>query len=111
MFLTRLWRKEPFKELGFQYGCGEETARRYFDEILALFHKTLVHRLVFLRSPEDVRNMNPSHVQEAFPDLLFILDATNWQQQKPENFVENRLTYSAYKHYNSFQVLFGTCAA
>jgi hypothetical protein len=38
---------------------------------------------------------------------LAILDATNWEQLKPENFLENRLSYSAYKHMNVYQVLLG----
>lgn len=46
-------------------------------------------------------------VLERFPDLLAILDATNWEQQRPENFLLNRLSYSAFKHFVAFQVLFG----
>jgi hypothetical protein len=34
IFLTRLRRKTPFQELGYQYGCGEESARRYFEELV-----------------------------------------------------------------------------
>ncbi len=34
IFLSRVRRKQPFKELGFQYGCGAETAREYFCEML-----------------------------------------------------------------------------
>jgi hypothetical protein len=41
------------------------------------------------------------------PDLVAILDATNWEQLKPENFLENRLSYSAFKHMNVYQVLLG----
>ena len=44
---------------------------------------------------------------QQFPDLLAVLDATNWQQQKPENFLLNRLSYSAYKHFVAFQTLLG----
>jgi hypothetical protein len=51
--------------------------------------------------------MTRSEVKEKFPDLLAILDATNWEQFKPENFLENRLSYSAYKHMNVYQVLLG----
>ena len=45
--------------------------------------------------------------RKSFPDLLAVLDATNWQQQKPENFLLNRLSYSAYKHFVAFQTLLG----
>lgn len=45
--------------------------------------------------------------RERFPDLLAVLDATNWEQQKPENFLLNRLSYSAYKHFVAFQALLG----
>ena len=34
IFLTRLRRKTTFEELGYQYGCGKETARRYFGELV-----------------------------------------------------------------------------
>lgn len=107
IFLTRIKRKMSFNELGYLYGCGKESARRYFWEIVKSFQKNLVPRLVFPRRPEDLRAMTRQQVKDAYPDLLAILDATNWEQLKPENFLENRLSYSAYKHFNSFQVLLG----
>jgi hypothetical protein len=51
--------------------------------------------------------MTRKEISECFPDLLAILDATNWQEQKAENFLANRLSYSAYKHFVAFQVLLG----
>lgn len=111
MFLARMRRKVTFKELGFQFGCGAESARRYFNELKEQFTKHMVPRLVFPRSPENLRAMRRAEVKEAFPDLLAILDATTWEQLKPENFLENRLSYSAYKHATVFQVLFGECAS
>ena len=107
MFLARLRRKVTFQELGYQYGCGKESARRYCDELTDLFQKHFVPRLVFPRPPEEVSAMTRPEVKEKFPDLLAILDATNWEQLKPENFLENRLSYSAYKHMNMYQVLLG----
>ncbi len=107
MFLARIRRKVTFQELGYQYGCGKETARRYCNEMTKLFSRQLVPRLVFPRSPADLRDMSRPDVQKLFPDLLAILDATNWEQLKPENFLENRLSYSAFKHMNVYQVLLG----
>ncbi len=107
LFLARVKRKVPFQELGYQFGCGAETARRYYSEITALFSCHLVPRLLFPRAPADVRKMTRPDVKVLFPDLLAILDATNWEQLMPENFLENRLSYSAYKHMNVFQVLLG----
>ncbi len=107
IFLSRIRRKVPFSELGYQFGCGKETARGYFVEMVDLFNTHLVPRLVFPRPPEELKKMSRKEVLEQFPDLLAVLDATNWEQLKPENFVENRLTYSGYKHFNSFQVLLG----
>jgi hypothetical protein len=107
IFLTRLRRKESFQELGYQYGCGKETARRFFDELVDIFHKHLVPRLVFPRPPEELMKMKPEAIKEAFPDVLAILDATNWEEQRPENFLANRLSYSGFKHFNAFQALLG----
>jgi hypothetical protein len=107
MFLTRMRRKLTFQELGYQYGCGKESARRYCKELTKLFQIHFVPRLVFPRPPEELSKMTRSEVKEKFPDLLAILDATNWEQFKPENFLENRLSYSAYKHANVYQVLLG----
>jgi hypothetical protein len=107
IFLTRLCRKTPFEELGYQYGCGKESARRYFDELVTIFHKHFVPRLVFPRSPDELRKMSRAEVLAKFPDLLAILDATNWEQLKPGNFLENRLSYSSYKHMTVFQALLG----
>lgn len=107
IFLQRLWRKTPFQELGYHYGCGKESARRYFDELVKIFHADLVSRLVFPRSPEELKKMSREEVLDLFPDLLAVLDATNWEQHKPENFLENRMSWSAFKHMNVYQVLFG----
>lgn len=107
MFLARVKRKVSFQELGYQYGCGRESARRYYDEIATLFSTHLVPRLLFPRAPADVHKMTRQDVKVNFPDLLAILDATNWEQLRPQNFLENRLSYSAYKHMNAFQVLLG----
>lgn len=63
--------------------------------------------LVFPRPPGELLKMARPEVLERFPDLLAILDATNWEQQKSENFLLNRLSYSAYKHGVMFQVLLG----
>lgn len=107
MFLARVRRKVPFQELGYQFGCGEESARRYYEEMSLLFKKHFVPRLIFPRPPEELRQMTRENVRKQYPDLLAILDATNWQQLKPANFLENRLSWSGYKHMNVFQSLLG----
>lgn len=107
LFLTRMRRKTPFKELGYQYGCGRESARRYFNELANIFNVHFVPRLVFPRTPEEIRKMSRKEVLDKFPDLLAIIDGTCWEQFKPENFLENRLSFSAYKHATEFQVLLG----
>lgn len=107
LFLTRIRRKATFQELGYQYGCGRDSAIRYYDELVKIFNKHFVPRLVFPRAPAELQKMTRPEVARVFPDLLAILDATNWEQFKPENFLENRLSYSAYKHKNVFQVLIG----
>lgn len=103
-------RKTPCHKLGFQYGCGRETARRYCKELTKIFQKHFVPRLVFPRPPKELMDMTRKEVKDNFPDLLAILDATNWEQLKPENFLENRLSYSGYKHMNVYQTLLGESA-
>lgn len=105
IFLTRLRRKMCFKELGLLYGCGEATASDYFWELVELFHEALVPNLLFPRTPQELKEMSRKEVLEAFPDLLYLIDATNWQMQKPENFLYNRMTWSAYKSFNAFQAV------
>ena len=105
MFLTRVRKKTPFKELGYLYGVGEESARRYVEELITIFSEDLVPCLVYPRPTEEIRAMTEPKIREDYPDLLAILDATNWHQLKPGNFLHNRLTYSAYKHDTVFQVL------
>lgn len=107
IFLTRLRRKTSFQELGYQYGCGKETARRYFGEMTDLWSAHFVPRLVFPRPPMELRKMISPNVAAMFSNLLVILDATNWEILKPEIFLANRLSYSGYKHFNSIQVLCG----
>jgi len=107
IFLTRLNRKRSFRELGFLYGCGKSSAERYHYELVDIFSKNLVPRLVFPRSPEELLGMSEKEVLERFPDLLALLDATNWRELLSENFLLNRVSYSSYKHFVAFQVLLG----
>jgi hypothetical protein len=69
--------------------------------------RTFCAAACFSAPPEELSKMTREEVRQKFPDLLAILDATNWEQFKPENFLENRLSYSAYKHMNVYQVLLG----
>ena len=107
IFLTRIRRRRSFKEMGYLYGYGRDSARRYYVEIVELFSKFMVPRLGFPRTPEELLQMAVKETRERFPNLLGILVATNWAQQKPENFLLNRLSYSAYKHFVALQVLLG----
>lgn len=111
LFLSRIKRKTPFSELGYLYGCGKASAQRYYQEMVNIFCTDMVPHLVFPRPPEELLKMTSQKVLENFPDLLAILDATNWEQQRPENFLLNRLSYSAFKHFVAFQVLLGTVVA
>ena len=76
-------------------------------ELITIFSEDLVPCLVYPRPTEEIRAMTEPKIREDYPDLLAILDATNWHQLKPGNFLHNRLTYSAYKHDTVFQVLMG----
>jgi len=105
IFLTRLRRKLPFKELGYLYGCGKTTAKRWYGEILDLFCDVIVQNVFYPRSLEELRQMRTDLTKERFADLLAAINATMWQMLKPENFLLNRLTFSAYKHYNALQVV------
>jgi hypothetical protein len=109
IFLIRIRKKTTFQELGYQFGCGKETARTYFWEMVKIFNKEFVPRLVFPHPPEELQKMTRQEVKSVYPHLLAILDATNWEQMRPENFLENRLSYSAYKHGTVFQALLGEC--
>ena len=111
LFLIRLRRKTRFSELGYQFGCGRDSARSYFEEMLEIFISHIVPRLVYPRPPEELRKLSRSEILNLFPDLLAILDATNWEQLQPENFLENRMSYSAFKHMTVFQVLLGKSLA
>ena len=64
IFLQRLRRKTTFQELGYQYGCGKESARRYFGKMVEIFHAHFVPRLVFPRTPEELRKMSRDQVSK-----------------------------------------------
>ena len=70
----------------------------------------LVPRLVFLPKAKHLDEMRPKDVKNVFPNLVCILDATVFPQQKPENFLLNRLAYSGYKNCVGFQAVFGKFA-
>jgi hypothetical protein len=71
---------------------GRDSAIRYYDELVEIFHKHFVLQLMFPRTPAELKKMTRPEVAQLFPDLLAILDATNWEQFKPGNFLENRLS-------------------
>jgi hypothetical protein len=76
IFLQRLRHKTTFQELGYQYGCGKESARRYFEEMVKIFHAHFVPRLVFPRTPEELRKMSRDQVQSSFQTFWAF-----WMQQ------------------------------
>ena len=41
---------------------------------------------------KELLKMTPKEIKERFPDLLTLLDASNWEQFKPEIFLENRFS-------------------
>jgi hypothetical protein len=93
-----------FRELGFLYGCGKTTAKRWYGEILDMVCDEIVQKIFYPRSPDELRQMRSDLTKERFPDLLAAIDATMWRMLKPENFLLNPLTCSAYKNYNALQV-------
>ena len=107
LFLRRCRRKVRFKALGYEHGVGKATAKRYFDEMRKLFLEKLVPQFLYVRKPEDLRARMSEKVKKDFPDVLYLIDATTFDIQKPENFLMNRLSWSAYKGKNVFQVLCG----
>lgn len=72
-----------------------------------LFCEKLVPQLLYVRNPEDLTAMMSQRAKDAFPHLLYLIDATTFDVQKPGNFLLNRLTWSAYKGKNVFQVICG----
>lgn len=110
MFLRRCRRKVRFRALGYEHGIGKSTAKEYFDEMRELFCEKLVPQLVYVRKPEDLTESMSEETKKVFPNLLYLIDATTFDIQKPKNFLMNRLSYSAYKGRNVFQVVFGMCA-
>lgn len=107
LFLFRIRRKTTFKELGYFFGVGKATAHKYFVSMLKMFNEVISPVLLKVPSQEELLRNRPPAAAVAFPNAFLIYDGTNFPLLKPENFAFNRMTYSAYKGFNSLQVVVG----
>ena len=103
--MIRLRRKTSFTELGYWFGVGKASAHEYFKEMLALFNVTVAPVLLRVPSVQEMLDVRSPEAALAFKIACLIYDGTNFVIGKPEIFALNRLTWSTYKKFNSFQVM------
>ena len=107
IFLQRLRRKTTFQELGYLYGCGKESARRYFGEMVKIFHTHFVPRLVFPRTPEELRKMSREQVLKQFPDLLAIFGCNKLGAVEAGKFSRESVVLLCFQAHERFPSSFG----
>ena len=103
--LIRLRRGFDTKSLGNMFGISESSVSRIFNTWINL----VSHELNFLirwPSMEQIRNKLPKCFKY-FPKTRCIIDCTEFFTQRPSLPSAQRITYSQYKHHNTFKCLVG----
>ncbi|CAG2224423.1 unnamed protein product [Mytilus edulis] len=103
--LIRLRRGFDTKSLGNMFGMSESSVSRIFNTWINL----VSHELNFLirwPSMEQIRNKLPKCFKY-FPKTRCIIDCTEFFTQRPSLPSAQRITYSQYKHHNTFKCLVG----
>ena len=108
LFLIRLRRSVPYELLALNFGVSESTARNYFNEMVDLFHVTLVERLMNSWTRAELESMMPDGFENDLPGAYLIFDGTGFTMENAENVLIHRILYSAYHHKPEAQVVFGT---
>lgn len=107
LFLYRMRRDVPFEGLGFQFGIGASTAKSYYDEMLGIFHASLVPLLLHPLRGDQIERMTPPDFARDLPGCKVIFDLTGLALKSKENVLLSRILYSAYHHRSEAGALFG----
>ncbi len=107
LFMMRFRRAVPFQGLAIMFGVSSSTAYRYYEELLAHFHKEIVPLLFHPLTGQQIDQMTPEDALRALPGARFIVDATGFKLKSAENSLLSRLLYSAYHHASEGFVVFG----
>src|SRR3990167_8696748 len=85
LFMKRMRRNIPFEGLGIEFGIGKTTAEDYYYEMLDLFHKHLVQRLLDPPNGDVIDGWTNHDIKEKLPGAKFIVDLTSFRLKSKEN--------------------------
>ena len=111
LFMKRMRRNIPFEGLGIEFGIGKTTAEDYYYEMLDLFHKHLVQRLLDPPNGDVIDGWTNHDIKEKLPGAKFIVDLTSFRLKSKENAALARILYSAYHHQSESGTVFGNMSS
>ena len=110
LFLMRIRRRVPFEALALQFGVAVGTAHNVYMELLRLFHRSIVPRLILPLTPDRAAAWTPAKFKEDLPGAVFVVDLTSFRLKSKENVSLSRSLWSAYHHQSEIGVVFGETA-
>ncbi|KAK5648114.1 hypothetical protein RI129_003006 [Pyrocoelia pectoralis] len=107
MTLMKLRLNLPHEDLAMRFNCSTSTVTTIVMTWIYALHEVLFNQLM---SKIPSRKCNQACLSSAFANFRncrIVLDCTEIYSVKPSNMEKQRLTYSSYKHRNTWKVLVG----
>jgi len=109
LFLLRMRHNITYPLLGIFFGVCENTVSSMVGKALDALSEKIFPRLFYLQDKDTVSKSVPERFQQQFPECLLIGDGVPMNIYKPDTFLFQKMTYSAYKHRNVFMFVICEC--
>lgn len=107
LFLLRLRRGTPLRDLGYQFGISKTYAGNIFFGVLRKLRNTFKSMEAAMFSLPEEQQKNRPEAFKPFPLVKVIIDGAEFKIQAPSNYQQQGNTWSRYKHSNTAKYLIG----
>lgn len=108
MLLMKLRHNHTYEDLGVRFGVAKSTAFKIVQSLLPVLHAVVFQSLLQeIPSLRKNKESMPAAFQQKFTCCRMVLDCTEMRCQVPRSMAEQKLVWSAYKHFTSGKVLLG----
>lgn len=105
--IVKLRQNFTYDDLKFRFGVSKGTITNIMNTIVLVLHSVIFVQTVNKLPSQKKNKMSLPACFSNFQNCRVILDCTEIQCQIPKNMEHQRLTYSSYKHRNTFKILIG----
>lgn len=107
MTLMKLRLNLPHEDLALRFNCSSATVTNIIMTWIYAIHEVFFKQLMKSIPPRSKNQACLPVAFESFKNCRIILDCTEIYSEKPSSMENQRLTYSSYKHHNTWKVLVG----